>query len=196
MIIIALGNEPLKVVQKHSKDPSLMWEKLITRYAGKNTSNKLTLLNEVFSKSFSMGEIMCDYIGDLETAFTKLDNAGIPLTEIIQVAVLLGSNKNCPEYEAMVAAMQTMDEDKKTWDTVCTRLIEEYKDRFESPRGGRIQSGTAAYAGQKSFTTHTTCTYCKKKNHTAQDCFNNPNSKRFKGGKKESYILERVQKQF
>ena len=67
------------------------------------------------------------------------------------------------------------------------RLTDEYKDRFESPRGGRIHSGAAAYAGQKNFTTHTICPYCKKKNHTAQDCFDNPNSKKFKGRKKVTF---------
>ena len=113
LIIIALGDKPLKVVQENSKSVFDV-EKLITRSAGKTTGNKLTLLNEVFSKSFLTEEIMCDYIRDLETAFTKLENAGIPLTDIIQVALLLGSIKNCPDHEATVAAIRTIDGDKTT----------------------------------------------------------------------------------
>lgn len=49
------------------------------------------------------------------------------LTYTMQVAILLMSLGNAPEYHSTVAAIKTMDVKNCTWVTVTTRLIEEQK---------------------------------------------------------------------
>lgn len=80
-----------------------MWTVLTGRYAGKTTSSMLGLSNAIFTKTLHNNEEMCDHISDLDTAFTKLENAGQKLSEILQVSVLLESLKYCEEYDSTVA---------------------------------------------------------------------------------------------
>lgn len=150
IIINALGDRPLKAVQKHSANPLQMWEKLTERYAGQTTSNKLMTLNETFSKILHPGDSIQDHIGDLEVCFTKLANAGQQFNELLQVSILLNSIRDCVEYEPTVAAIRTMDEDKATWDIVTARLIDEYKDRKNN--GPHLEDSRLAYmrAGRES----------------------------------------------
>lgn len=147
LIIVSLEDKPLKVVQKFSKYPQKMWERLEARYAAKKISNKLSILHEIFSKTYTAGDDLSDFIRDLETSFSKLENAGQTLTELLQVSVLLTSLKECEEFQATVAAIRTMEETNATWESVTTRLIDEYKEKFEGQH--KVSGASAAYAGRR-----------------------------------------------
>lgn len=60
-----------------------MWTKLTARYAGKTTINKLTLLNETFSRTLETEESISDNIAESELGFTKLENAGQKINELM-----------------------------------------------------------------------------------------------------------------
>lgn len=101
---------PLKAVKKNSNSPHDMWQKLSTIYAGNTTSNKLNLITEAIGKNKSKRESTMDDIGELETSFTKHDNVVQPLNELTQVSILLSSIKEDYKYDAVIAAIRTMDE--------------------------------------------------------------------------------------
>lgn len=132
LIILGLGDRPLKAVQKHADDPATLWAKLALRYASKTTSTKLMLLNEVFNHRYTAGTALVDHIADMELSFTKLSAAGQDLDELLQVSALLSSLSGIPDYEPTIAAIRTMDEAKATWETVTSRLIDESHERNQA----------------------------------------------------------------
>lgn len=67
-----------------------------------------------------------DHIVKLETTFTKLNNVGQTLNELIKMVTLILFIKNYSVYEAFVAAIRTMDEDKISWGAFTTRPVDEY----------------------------------------------------------------------
>lgn len=123
IIVTALGDKPLRAVQKHWKNPSEMWKKLCATYGSITTSNKLSLLIEAFSKRKSSKESMVDHIEELETGFIELDSVGLPLNKLMKVAILLSSIKEEKGYTAVIATFRTMEENDMSWDTVTTRLL-------------------------------------------------------------------------
>lgn len=151
LMVLALGDKPLKAVQKYSKDPKEMWTKLTGRYAGKTTSNKLSLMNEIFSRKLEHGESISDHIAELELSFTKLENAGQKIQDLMQVSILLSSLKECDEYESTIAAIKTMDEEKATWDAVSNRLIDEYKERSSLKNIEEVTSIAATAKGGRKY---------------------------------------------
>ena len=73
LLILDLGDRPLKAVQKHADEPATLWAKLTPRHASKTTSTKLMLLNEAFGHKCVTGtplpsSITCDVIERLSTA--------------------------------------------------------------------------------------------------------------------------------
>jgi gag-polypeptide of LTR copia-type len=90
-----------------SKEPTEMWEKLAKRYASKTVNNKLSLLTEAHSKRLSRRGSMADHVGELETLFAKLDNAGHKVDSLMQVSILLTSLESHHEYDATIAAIRT-----------------------------------------------------------------------------------------
>ena len=109
LLVMALGNRPLKVVQKWADDPKILWDKLVARFASKTTSTKLMLLNEVFNLRFTAGSSMSDHVADLELSFTKLSSTGQEFNELLQVSVLLSSIAGVADFEPTVAAIRTME---------------------------------------------------------------------------------------
>lgn len=120
--MLALGDSPLKGVQKHSKDPSKMWAKLVSRYAGQTTSNKLVLFNKVLAKSLKAGESMYDHIEGLELEFTRLKTPGTQFMNSTS-GYFFASINDCIEYERTIADIRTMDDEKTTWEIVTARLM-------------------------------------------------------------------------
>jgi gag-polypeptide of LTR copia-type len=114
IIINALGDKPLKTIQMVSKEPTEMWEKLAKRYASKTVNNKLSLLTEAHGKRLSRKGSMADHVGELETLFAKLDNAGHKVDSLMQVSILLTSLESHHEYDATIAAIRTLSDANTT----------------------------------------------------------------------------------
>lgn len=176
IIITSLGDKPLMTVQMHSKSPRMMWQTLCTRYASNTTSNKLSLITEAFLKKKLRHETMSDHIAALETTFTKLKNAGQSIDKLIQIAILLASIRNETEYDAVIAAIRTMDEANSSWAKVTTRLVDEYKEKhighnYNREKTENLESISAAVMHRR---TSSECEFCKKRGHTANVCWENP----------------------
>ena len=151
LLVVSLGDRPLKAVQKWAKDPATLWAKLVERFASKTTSTKLMLLNEVFNVKFTASSSMTDHIADLELSFTRLAAAGQNFDDLLQVSILLSSIAGMPDFEPTVAAIRTMDKSKATWEAVCSRLIDEAKERASQlDSAGASLAFTAGSANRQS----------------------------------------------
>ncbi len=130
-----------------------MWSKLEARYASKTTSNKLRLLTDIMCKEIGAKEEMSDHIGELETVFNQLDYAGMPVSELNAGVNTAGSMKDNSEYGAVVVAIRTMDEENTTWETITTRLIDEYKENKEnshSRRAATLEMNIVPYSTKRT----------------------------------------------
>ncbi len=127
------------------------------------------------SKKLKPKEDMTDHIGELETVFNQLDNAGLGVNELMQVSILLSSIKDCPEYKAVVAAIRTMDEKSASWESVTTRLIDEYKEK----KTCRPEETSVALLHKKQVR----CRFCKKKGHIDAECWDNPKGEKYRGNR-------------
>ena len=150
VLILGLGDRPLKAVQKDAGNPATLWKRLSSRYASKTTSTKLMLLNEVFTHKFSAGTALADHIADLELVFTKLSAAGHDLDELLQVSALLSSLEGVSDYEPTIAAIRTMDESKTTWEAVTSRLLDEANERGQTSSSGARLATTSATRGHNA----------------------------------------------
>lgn len=128
ILITSSRDEPFQVMQKHSRSPTKMWAKICARDASRTTSNKLSLFTEAFSKT-KESESISDHITVLETVFAQLEDAGQSFEELMQVSILLSSITDDRHYEAAIAAIRTMDEEKTTWEYVTVRLLEKSKEK-------------------------------------------------------------------
>lgn len=129
----------------------------------------------MFRKSLSSGENMSYAIGELETCFTKLSNAGMQLTELIQFSILLASIEECPDYESTKAAIRTIAKDRKTLDVVSTRVIDEYREKHQAPATYK-DDVMADLSKRKTLVCH----FCYKEEYKANGCFCIPDSKNYK----------------
>lgn len=99
----ALREKLLKAVQKHSKSPHNIWDKMRTKYANEKASNKLSLSTEAFGKNKLKKESLMDPIAEPESSFTKLGIVGRPVNELMGVSILLSTFMSDKNYEAVVA---------------------------------------------------------------------------------------------
>eukprot|EP00794_Sanderia_malayensis_P007838 gene7838-biopygen6374 len=123
------------------------------------------------------GMSMIEHINNVKTLSEHLEAVDDAVAEKDLVIILISS---LPEqYNYLITALETVGEDKLTWDYVRDRLIHEYE---------KMQGGNASAVGsdpshdallmkrdnevKKKFNQkRVKCFYCKKMGHYAKDCF-------------------------
>lgn len=63
------------------------------------------------------------------------------------MSVLLTSLNECDEFHATVAAIRTVEGKNATWESITTRLIDEYKGRFQGQH--KVSGASDAYAKRR-----------------------------------------------
>jgi gag-polypeptide of LTR copia-type len=135
-IINGLGDKPLRVVASNTKEPKIMVQKLRERYASTKLYTRMSLLAELHNlrdKSGDMGEYVDKYAALLERLTAMA--AEIPQ----ELATIMFLNSMQAKFEATVAALRTMGDEKLTWNDVTARMIEEAASSSNS-RGSRDHS--------------------------------------------------------
>jgi hypothetical protein len=115
IIINGLGDKPLRVVSNYTKDPQVMLQKLRERYASTKLSTRMSLMSELQSlryKSGDMGEYIDRYTGLLD----RLESMAAKVPEELAIIMFLHSMNG--KFEAIIAAIRTMGDEKLTWDDV------------------------------------------------------------------------------
>lgn len=172
VIVTSLGDKPLRVIQ-NAKTPEEMWKKLNARYEAASTANKINLLTSLINIRYQSAKDMGDFISELETHFNKLACMGLPIVEEMQVAILLVSVMHEESMKSTVAALKTVDADRATWDSVCSRLLEERRSQ-KMMKGDTISTnvGTlrAASVRGKYNGSRMRCYKCNKLGHISRNC--------------------------
>ena len=124
-----LGDKPLRLCLSVKDNPFLMWSRLSDRYAVTNVFTRVQLQTRI-SKFSYQGQSMSDFIDIFEEIFNKLDGMQSNIQEDMQVAMFLASfgNKFRSSYGQVIASLQTLV-DALSWDTVTSRMLQEYDER-------------------------------------------------------------------
>lgn len=146
VIFISPGNKPLPVKQS-AKSAKGMWDKLNSRYEAATNAHKISLLTSLINTFYQAGKELGNYIVELETCSNWLTITGFPVAGKLEVAVLLVTVMNKEYLKSTVAALKTVDGVGATWDSVCSRPLEERrsdrtKNGASTPGNSQLRAGT------------------------------------------------------
>lgn len=158
IIIRALSDSALRVVREVIDDPVQMMTKLDARYDNKSTAAKISKMAELVSVKYSNpAKDIRKHIDKLAGLVAQLKAMKTAIDDTIAVGILLASIQ-VPALAATIAAVKTLADTDMTWDTVATRLIEEWRD---APRDLFLESSLMA---------NVRCSYCGKHGHRSRNC--------------------------
>lgn len=129
IIIQGLGDKPLRLCARTENNPFVMWTKLRERYHVSNVVTKVQLQTRLTKLRYA-SQIMSDFIDSFEEFFNRLAGMSSEIKEYMQIAMLLVSlgDKVHSQYGQVIASLQTIGE-TLTWETVSSRLLQEYNER-------------------------------------------------------------------
>jgi gag-polypeptide of LTR copia-type len=184
IIINGIGDKPLRVVAGYMSNPKLMLQKLRERYASSNLSTRMSLMAELQSLRYKSGD-MSDYVDRCSALLDRLESMDSKMPP--ELAIIMFMHSMNGKYEATIAALRTLGDEKLTWEDVTTRLIEEYNTN--AYKGGTSTSNynATALATLKSSST-TVCSQCDRPGHEKVNCWwnpDNPKDKLGRGGAKQ-----------
>lgn len=124
VIVTSLGHKPWSGIL-NGNTPIALWDTLRAGYEAASSANKIKLLTSLIITQYQARKDLADYIAELETYFHRLAIMGLPMAKEIQIAILLVSVMNEELFKRTVVALKTVDGDKATWGSECSRLLEE-----------------------------------------------------------------------
>ena len=169
----ALGARALRTVASERVNPYKMYRKLEERYATKKAASRVQLQTELHRMQYNSSITMGEFVDDLESVFAKLETKNCPISESLQVAILLSSFGTVDEspYGPVVSALQTMADEDLTWDVATTRLLQE----DSSGQALTYSSYTSAVQVKKEARVlkslaRVKCFDCSRYGHYARNC--------------------------
>lgn len=135
-------------------------------YHEKNTlTNKVHLMRTICSLKLENGGNVVNHINSMRDTFMKLRDIGQDeLSESWSVAMLLSSLSS--EYDSLVTALESRNEEELTFGLVQNKVIAEYERKL---RGGQ-SSNTSSDSVLKTVAKVSLCFFCKKSGHQKQNC--------------------------
>ena len=178
IIINGIGDKPLRVVAGYMSDPKLMLQKLRERYASSNLSTRMSLMAELQALRYKSSD-MSDYVDRYAAILDRLESMDSKVPP--ELAIIMFMHSMNGKYEATIAALRTLGDEKLTWEDVTTRLIEEYNTNTHKGSASTGNNATALATLKSSPTL--ICSQCGKPGHESANCWWNPNNPRNKLGK-------------
>eukprot|EP00795_Rhopilema_esculentum_P016775 gene16775-8236_t len=181
-VIFAYGKGELQLVLYDGKDKNAKeaWDNLEQHFERKSLSQKIFYRRKLYSARMGKGAKMIDHINYIKTLAEHLEAVDDEIAEKDLVIILISSLPE--EYNYLITALETIAEEKLSWNYVRDRLIHEY-DKMQGGSEGTVSTPKAEACQDALFTKKLTehkkinnckkfqCHYCKKPGHFARDCF-------------------------
>ena len=161
----------LRTVASHRMNPYVMYQKLEQRYATKIAAGRVQLRTRLHRMHYEASQTMSEYINELEELFSKLESMECPISDSLQVAILLSSFGNVDEsqYGPVISALQTLE--NLNWDSATARLLQDHSSHIEgysdsAPPGVKVKQEPRALTSLARIK----CRNCGKHGHHARTC--------------------------
>ena len=177
---ICLGiNSDLHIYVRTAKSGKEAWDELSKRFEEKTLSKKIEYRKLLYKSYMRPGSDMITHINYIKTISEHLEAVDDPVVEKDLVMILLSSWP--PEYNNLITTLETLSEDKLTWNYVRDRALTEY-DRI---KGSRNEDGnskdnalnTTNLSGKgrgrgrgKNDLDKRVCHRCKEVGHIVKNC--------------------------
>ena len=167
----------LQIYVRSSTTAKDAWSNLEKHFEQKSLSRKILYRRKLYSAHLEKGRSMIDHINYIKTLSEHLEAVDDPVQEKDLVIILISSLPE--EYNYLITALETIGEEKLTWEYVRDRLMHE-ADKMEKSKHllGNIDKSdntndalfTKKQDKRKAFEKKI-CHYCKKPGHFARDCY-------------------------
>lgn len=164
------------------------WKKLETFFAGKETYNKINLLEQLIDgKLVETGNPVNDvqkFVRDKNEIVRRLDSIGMKIAQDLQVAIMLARLPQSFDTMRRIVESQA-DLDMIKFSAELNREAMRHSKRKRSPEDDEsafMAGDTPASKKQKMMEAKKKlrCTYCGKTGHLVDICFFNPKSSKFR----------------
>lgn len=161
-----------------------MFDALCGIFERKSIATQLLLRKELLMMKYNTNDDITNHFLHFDRKIRELKSTGAKMEELdVVVHLLLTLPK---EYDNLVTALETMDQEKLSLDFVKTRLMDEYNKRTGRSSSSKSSEPGAmsAKAGRKS--SEIICYQCQKPGHKKSQCWQNKKGKNGKNAKKST----------
>ena len=180
IIAMSLGEAPFRVCRSAKGYPLMMLELLDTRYASKRSVSWIALLHTICTKKHKPKEDLARFVDEFDRLFSQFEQVKpeVLFPDEIKVGLFMASLQETTALRSSLDSLKLQDDDKLTWETVTSDLIEVWNQR---PRGSDHGNGDGRRPGRRPSSAHGAqaewCKFCERKHFNAgPKCFWNPDS--------------------
>ena len=132
---ICLGVMPdVKIYVRSAKTSKEAWDALSNHYEEKTLSKQINAKKQLFNLKLEPGGNMVQHVNRMKTLSDQMQALGDPVSDRDLVMLLFVSLPN--SYNTLVTTLETLTDEKLTWEYVRDRAITEYERRKSSgPKG-------------------------------------------------------------
>lgn len=165
----------LQIYVRSAKTAKEAWECLEQHFQKKSLSQKILHRRKLYSARMKNGESMIEHINYIKTLSEHLEAVGDPIEEKDLVIILVSSLTD--DYNYLITALETIAEEKLTWDYVRDRLIHEHEKLHKSSSEKVHQENEALFSSRNANREKNQsakkgkCFYCQGDGHYAKYCF-------------------------
>ena len=184
LLVMCLRPKALRTVAEEKKKPFRMYKKLEERFATRTPASRVQLQTQLHQMKYDSGKSMSEYIDGLESIFKQLDSMDSPVDPSMQVAILLARFGTVDEttYGPVISALQTITDEKLTWEAATARLLQGYSTRIGAkPGSAEVSAHASSERRALKSMARVRCYGCKRFGHYKRDFPNKKNKKGWDG---------------
>lgn len=165
IIINHIADDQLEYI-KDKTSPKEIFDTLKSVFERKTISSQLFIRKKLLILKYIESDEMNQYLLKFDKIIRQLKESGAHVEESDIICYLLLSLPK--SYDAVVAALETMDQTKLTVEFVKARLLDEHNKRQNHSTSGSRQQSTAFYTQKQGFSFK--CHNCGKPGHKRSNC--------------------------
>ena len=181
IIALALGEAPFRVCRSAKGNPMEMLELFDARYASKRSVSWIALLHTICTKKHKGKEDLAKFVDEFDRLFSQFEQIKpeVNFPDEIKVGLFMASLQETSSLKSSLASLKLQDDDKLTWETVTSDLIEVWNQQPEAGRTKQDGEGSSRTRKKKSRNAHGAqvgvCSFCGETHgNPGSGCFWNP----------------------
>ena len=139
----------LQIYVRSAKNAKEAWESLENHFEEKSLAKKIFYRRKLYSARMEKGTNMVSHINYVKTLSEHLEAIDDRITEKDLVIILISSLPE--EYNNLITALETIAEEKLTWNYVRDRLINEF-DKFQGGSAQAVNDEAKDYKNKGNLT--------------------------------------------